>query len=211
LSGGLPGEKVAIQMKARYNLWTNKCVGKRYKSTTTKPFFARRLTTRVVAGLAKCQTPCTRGLFYYKEKMIMSEEGKALTGHKTLFGDATGVTHPDDLKTNNTVPMNPAELAQAMLDYGKLRAELESLGDAIKSTILAIGETQTVGNVKATFRKGRKSYDYEGAQDAWPQEVVDRHTTETLVVKTDWKAACKEQGLEAPYTEGEPSVKIKLV
>lgn len=107
--------------------------------------------------------------------------------------------------------VNNRELAIAVLAWEKKKRELDDLEQIIKQEVLERGESQTVGNVRVTYRNGRKSYDYEFAGKQAPVEVIGQFTTEETVIKTDWRAICKHAGIIAPFSEGSPSVSIKLL
>ena len=107
---------------------------------------------------------------------------------------------------------NPSELAHAMLEWEQKREELDELESKIKATVMRMEKTQTVGRVKAQYTKGRGKYDYAGAGEQVEKGIVDKYTEivpETT--KTDWRAVCKEAGVEVPYTPGTPSVSLKVV
>lgn len=111
--------------------------------------------------------------------------------------------------------MEAAQLAQKMLDWGEKSLELALLTAEIETAVLEIGKTQNVGNVRATYSKGRKRYDYEaGAAEVDPSTVarytVTPEPVEPLPV-TNWKALCEGEGIFAPFTQREPSVKVKVV
>ena len=104
--------------------------------------------------------------------------------------------------------MNSTELAQAMLAWQELQTRADNLKSLISAEVMALGKTQTVGNVRAQYRSGRKSYDYEAAAKGVPTDVVDQYTK--TVRKTNWRDLCKDNGLNAPYQQGDPSVNITL-
>jgi len=109
--------------------------------------------------------------------------------------------------------MNASELALAMLSWDMLsweqkRRELDALEEQIKATVLTLGKTQTVGNVRASYSQGRKTYDYETPGRKAPEEIITEHT----VPKTDWRMVCKEAGLDAVVvSQSDPSVSLKLL
>ena len=112
--------------------------------------------------------------------------------------------------------MNETELAMKMLQYGELRSTLDALEAQIKTAVLERGKTQTVGNVRASYSTGRKTYDYQEAADGHP--MVSNATVElftTLIPETqrvDWHRICDHAGIEdIPFTQSEPSVTVKLV
>ena len=103
-------------------------------------------------------------------------------------------------------------LAQAMLTWERSRRELDELEGKIKNAVLQLGKTQTVGNVRATYSKGRKSYDYRAALalDADNPDVMKPWGK--ISVSYDYRQACKDLKIEdIPYTEGKPSVGLKLM
>jgi hypothetical protein len=96
-----------------------------------------------------------------------------------------------------------------MLKWEEVRRELDALEAEIKSAVLELGKTQTVGNVRATFSAGRKSYDYQGAWLSWAG-----HEPEAKYAKTtyDYKAACDDFMLgDVSFSQGEPSVTVKML
>lgn len=102
-----------------------------------------------------------------------------------------------------------SQLAKMMLDWEAYRRHLDEIETAIKDTVLQIGKTQTVGFVRASYSKGRKKYDYQGAV------VVADLGNDALVpfekVSTDYRAACKALSIEVPFTQSDPSVSVKLL
>ena len=108
--------------------------------------------------------------------------------------------------------MNASELAAAMLQWEQKRAELDLLEADIKAAVLELGKTYVVGNVRATYSQGRKTYDYERAAQSMSHlvelgEIVEKHKT----WKVDWKSVCDEIEVEdIPFEQGEPSVTLKL-
>ncbi len=132
--------------------------------------------------------------------------------------------------------MNASELAKKMLEWELKYRELDVIEQQINSTVLEIGKTQTVGNVRATYSKGRKKYDYENPGITAPQEIINKHshseieidwmevakeadyTTEMRenhtkkIIFTKWAKVCKEAKIDPlVLEEGEPSVKVKLL
>ena len=106
--------------------------------------------------------------------------------------------------------MDPTELARKMLKWEEAQRHADELAEQIKETVLAIGKTQTVGNVRASFRNGTKRYDYE---KAWQSHYGDELPSVEFEKTTfDWRGACQSVGLEEiPFTQSGPSVSIKLL
>ena len=101
-----------------------------------------------------------------------------------------------------------------MLEWEQLRIQLDALEDEIKGAVMEIGTTQTVGNVRASFSNGRKSYDYKSAADGHP--MVSQATinlfTKHLDPVIDWRGICKHAGIDdVPFTQSNPSVSVKLL
>ena len=114
--------------------------------------------------------------------------------------------------------MDATELAMKMLEWGKLQQEASTLAAEIEAAVLEIGKTETVGNVRASYSAGRKSYDYQAAADG--HKMVSEATVSlftTIIPQTetvDWGGICKHVGIEAmeiPYTQSAPSVTVKLL
>lgn len=110
--------------------------------------------------------------------------------------------------------MDNSELALKMLEWEKARKSLDALEKEIESAVLVLGKTQTVGNVRATFTNGRKTYDYETAARAHPMFSEATRLLFTKMVETvDWKGACEHIGIdEVPVLkQSEPSVTVKMI
>jgi len=128
--------------------------------------------------------------------------------------------------------MNSSELASKMLEWERIRKELDAIEASIKESVMELGKTQTVGNVTASYRSGTRTFDYQAscatvdgetlskystARDIinWDAvadevpEVVSRFTVRTF--DYDYKGICKELDIE-PIVIGqtEPSVSIKI-
>ena len=110
--------------------------------------------------------------------------------------------------------MDNSELAMKMLAWEQAKKSLDTLEKEIEEAVLALGKTQTVGNVRATFSNGRKTYDYETAAVEHPMYHHATRELFTKVVETvDWKAVCEHMGVnEVPVLkQTEPSVSVKLL
>ena len=110
-----------------------------------------------------------------------------------------------------------AALAQMMLDWEAAKARLDELSVLIEDDVLKIGKTQTVGNVRASFSKGRRSFDYEAGAKDHPMVSDATLSLFTVVPETpapyvDWRGVCKHAGIyDVPFTQGDPKVTVKLV
>jgi hypothetical protein len=103
-------------------------------------------------------------------------------------------------------------LAADMLKWERMKRACDELEQAIKDTVLQLEKTQTVGNVRATYSGGRKTYDYWGAAAASgaadDPDIVGKYS-EWI---TDWRRLCKEEEIsEIPYTQSSPSVSLRLL
>ena len=112
--------------------------------------------------------------------------------------------------------MDATELAVNMLKWERLARKMDALATEIKVAVLDIGKTQTVGNVRASYNKGRTRYDYQAAADG--HKMVSEATVSvfTTIVpqtkKVDWRSICMHVGImDIPFTQAEPSVTIKLL
>lgn len=124
--------------------------------------------------------------------------------------------------------MDNSQLATLMLEWEATQRKADALAAQIKAAVLAIGKTQVVGNVRATFSAGRRTFDYEaaignaietgviGPSDLAQWEMLDIDyfaVVESAVaggllsgeyldtytrIKTDYAAAAKALKIEAP-------------
>jgi len=124
--------------------------------------------------------------------------------------------------------MDQSLLARTMLEWEATQRKADELAAQIKTAVLAIGKTQVVGNVRATFSAGRRTFDYETAianaietgvigpsdLEAWENDNVDwfevvqgalqngildgEYLTPYTKTVIDYAAAAKGLGLEAP-------------
>lgn len=106
---------------------------------------------------------------------------------------------------------DPSKLAQMILDWESAIRKTADLEAQIQEAVLERGSSLVVGNVRATYYRGRKTYDYEfAAEDADPA-VVKKHTKTETTTKIDWRSICKEEEIEdIPYVQAAPSVSLKI-
>ena len=109
--------------------------------------------------------------------------------------------------------MNASTLAKMMLQWETQKRRLNELEQAIRDSVLQIGKTQTVGNVRATYSKGRKKFDYK---EAWKRHgyYTDIDIEKYKKVTYDYRAICRDASFdqdEIPFTESPPSVSVKLL
>ena len=105
--------------------------------------------------------------------------------------------------------MNATELATKMLEWETTQRAADALRAEIEAAVYALGKTQTVGNVRATFSAGRKTYDYRGAWMVFANGAEPGADFEKVTY--DYRAACAANDLEARFTQSEPSVSVKLL
>ena len=99
--------------------------------------------------------------------------------------------------------MDMTELAKKMLEWEELTRQANALADEISAAVLEIGSTQVVGNVRATYSEGRKSYDYYAAWNAVHKTPPGVDHTK---VSYDYRKACADYGIDdIPFTQGDPS------
>lgn len=108
-------------------------------------------------------------------------------------------------------------LAGLMLEWAKHKEQLTYIEDEIKQTVLALGETTVAGNVRATYNKGKRSWDYKmGVKMFMPEDYAldEAILQRTKTVRTiDWKGICYDENIDKddiPYTQADPSVTIKV-
>lgn len=113
--------------------------------------------------------------------------------------------------------VDTSDLAMKMLRWEEAQRFADELRGAIEDTVMQIGRTQTVGNVRATYSKGRKSYDYREAAlegDVDVSNATIELFTVTPAPKTDWRKICEHVGVDKadiPFTQSPPSVMVKLL
>jgi hypothetical protein len=114
--------------------------------------------------------------------------------------------------------MNSSELAKKMLEWEKLKHEIHILEQEIKNTVLRMGKSQCAGNVKATFNKGRRTFDYKSACIASGKFQPDLENDPKLEtykktrVSISYRTICEVYEIvNIPSEQSEPSVKLKVV
>ncbi len=132
--------------------------------------------------------------------------------------------------------MNASELAKKMLEWELKYRELDILEQAINLSVLEIGKTQTVGNVRATYSKGRAKYDYETPGAQAKEEIIDLYSegreqvdweelarsydpSDTVITNftsietiINWRNVCRAADIEPLIvSQGDPKVSVKLL
>ena len=110
--------------------------------------------------------------------------------------------------------MDKSELAKLMLQWETAQARADEIKAAIVDAVMELQETQSAGNVRATYSGGRKTYDYQAVGSDAPAALVKAYTTEKVVVNTDYRKlvldGMKVEQAQVPFTQSEPSVTVKL-
>ena len=83
-------------------------------------------------------------------------------------------------------------LPQLMLLWGSLDGERNRVAELIQEQVLQLKATQNVGDVRATFGKGKGSYDYQGIAEEMKVDdmLIAKHTSKATTL--DWKALCDQ-------------------
>lgn len=109
-------------------------------------------------------------------------------------------------------------VAQAPMDdlmylYKQAKVTADALENEINDRVIKMESTVDINGVKATFRKGKRTYDYEKIADATdvPDDLVKLHTVE----KIDWKKIVDASDVDDAVKElfattGKPTVSIKI-
>ena len=105
------------------------------------------------------------------------------------------------------------ELPQLMHQWREAKATLEAIEQQISKQVMALGKTQNVDNIRASYSNGRKTLDYQGACKDVPQETLDAYTKVIPESrKVDYTALCKGEGIKAPeLSKSAPKVTLKLI
>lgn len=108
--------------------------------------------------------------------------------------------------------MDAKTLALKMLEWGQLVENANIIEVEIIKAVLELKETQQVGNVRASYSKGRGKYNYK---EAWNDAMLnDKPSNEYIKITYDYLRACKDTEIDVSEyyigTSG-PSVKLKLI
>ena len=110
--------------------------------------------------------------------------------------------------------MDKSELAALMLQWESVQKRADGMKAAIADAVLQLEETQSVGNVRATYSGGRKTYDYQVVGSDAPATLIEAYMTEKVVVNIDYRKlvldGMKIEQAQVPFTQSEPSVTVKL-
>ena len=108
--------------------------------------------------------------------------------------------------------MNMSEFAKKALEWEELTRKANAIAEELQTATTELGKTQTIGNVRISYSKGRGKYDYE---QAWVNNGFNHPEVELKVTRVyDYTAACKEAELnmEDYYrVVSGPSATIKLL
>lgn len=102
------------------------------------------------------------------------------------------------------------------MEFERLTMETRAVTDELQALVMEEGKTQTVGNVRATYSAGRKTYHYEAGfyaryhQGGMPpsvQALMEEHKKCTY----DFRELCRKLEIDAPYKQSPPTVTVKLL
>jgi len=96
-----------------------------------------------------------------------------------------------------------------MLEWEEIQRKADELKAYIEAEVLAIGKTQTVGNVRATYSAGRKSYDYEIAWMDYADHTPDEEYSK--IVYDYCAAAIAAELTDILYTQSPSSVAVRIL
>lgn len=102
--------------------------------------------------------------------------------------------------------MNEIELTKLFVEYKETAVKLAELEAQIQAEVLAIGDSQKIAGVKATYYKPSfETPDYRAAatEAHVPDDVIKMHTVITESVS--WKAVCEHCGIDAPLGAEKPA------
>jgi len=115
--------------------------------------------------------------------------------------------------------MNEIELTELFVDYRKTSERLKEIESKIQSAVLAVGSTQKVAGVTATFYKPSIEFDYESASrlrletlDEEAREAIEAEYT-TITAKVRWKEVVEALAIPAvdiPQVEKPARVVVKF-
>lgn len=104
--------------------------------------------------------------------------------------------------------MDKSELARLLLDWEVMKTNLDTLEAKIKDSVMDLGESVQAGNVKATYYKGQKRYNYKVAVESANVKPEALEPFEKISI--DYRAACEELEIaDVPFTQSAPSVTLK--
>jgi hypothetical protein len=85
---------------------------------------------------------------------------------------------------------------------------MQEIGGIIQQEVKSQQETIVVGNVRATYNNGRKTYDWQGYAYQNQLKPMPGH----FKINIDWKKVCDDAELtDAPVlSQSEPSVTLKV-
>ena len=106
---------------------------------------------------------------------------------------------------------NASDLAHALLNWETYRREMNAIESDITAYILDKKKSAQVGDVRATYTAGRKTYQWEQAarDHGFPPGLLDQYEKPAY----DWKGMCEHLGItqdNCPFTGPTPGVSIKL-
>lgn len=118
--------------------------------------------------------------------------------------------------------MDNVEFAKKMLKLGELLTEADVLIAELGDHVIALGRSQSIGDVEAKYSGGRATYDWErtvrehpsaeAEPEAWGELVAQHTELIPQTVKIDWRGIANRMDWEGIVVkEPIPSVKFSLL
>jgi len=104
-----------------------------------------------------------------------------------------------------------------MLEWQEAQAHADLLKMEIETAVLALGKTQSAGNVRATYSAGRKSYNYQAGFEEAVNAGLDPRALDPFITvipettRIDYTTACKTLEIAPPFTQSAPAVSLKII
>lgn len=107
--------------------------------------------------------------------------------------------------------MDAIQLTQLFVEYAETQKKLEELRQQIETEVLALGESQKIAGVKATYYQPSVETDYEGACRAAgvSDESITAHSTMKQVTRWAELATAINANVRAFQTEKPARVVVK--
>lgn len=109
--------------------------------------------------------------------------------------------------------LSEMEFVKVCLELAELKEREAILNEQITLYVLGREKTQSIGSVKATYRKPRKTWHYDKAWEKYRHMHSDVNEDDyTKVTKrVDYRALCNDAGItDIEYVEADPKVSIKV-
>jgi hypothetical protein len=152
----------------------------------------------------------------------MFDESKDPQGPALNEDHSLAQPEPQALAALPPTEMGRSELAILMLQWEDAKRKADDIASIIETTVMAIAESVTVGNVKAKYSKGKRMLDYglacQGSEcyadevGNFTTEIPEQTTITPAHTQVDWKGLAKALGVDPVTTKpGTPSVKLEVL